>query len=78
MIERVHDSEWNALKEENVKGLLDVIYLISCKCCERVKWCNKWMHFNEVDKEGLRRREVYWKYVTCKEYEVSHSAIADS
>ena len=67
IVERVHDSERNALKEENVKGLLDVIHLISCEYCERVKWCNRWMHFNEVDKEELRRREVHWKYVTCKD-----------
>jgi hypothetical protein len=59
-----------------VKGLLEVIYLIVCEYCERVKWCNKWVHFNEVDEEELRRREVHWKYVTCKNCEVSHSAIA--
>ena len=73
----IYDSERNALKEENVKKLLDVMYLIVCEYCERVKWCNKWVHFNDVDKQELRRREVYWKYVTCKNCEVSHSAIAD-
>jgi len=67
--------ERNALKEENVKRLLDVMYLIVCEYCERVKWCNKWVHFNDVDKEELRRRKVYWKYVTCKNCEGSHSAI---
>jgi len=61
-----------------VKGLLDVIYLIICEYCERVKWCNKWMHFNEVDKEVVGRREVHWKYVTCKECGISHAAIADA
>ncbi len=60
-----------------MKGLLDVIYLIICEYCERVKWRNKWMHFNEVDKV-LRRQEVHCKHVTCKDCEASHSAIADS
>jgi hypothetical protein len=60
-----------------VKGLLEVVYLIICEYCERVKWCNKWMRFNEIDKEELKRQEVYWKYVTCKDCAESDSKIAD-
>ena len=41
-----------------MKGLLDVIYLIVCEYCERVKWCNKWGHFNEVDKEAAILAEM--------------------
>jgi hypothetical protein len=75
----VKEKEGKAMKETgpNVKGLLDVIYLIVCEYCGRVKWCNKWVHFNEVDKKELRKRKVYWKVVTCKDCEVSDAAIAD-
>ncbi len=61
-----------------MRRLLDVIYLIVCEYCERVKWCNKWVYFSEVDKEELRKREVYWKFVTCRDCEVSNTAIADA
>ena len=44
-----------------------MIYLIVCEYCGRVKWCNKWVHFSEVDKKELRKREVYRKVVTCKD-----------
>ena len=63
--------------DPDVKGLLGVIYLIVCEYCGRVKWCNKWVHFSEVDKKDLRQRKVRWKVVTCKECEASHAVIAD-
>ena len=63
------EEEGKAMKEndQNGKGFLDVMYLIVCEYCGRVKWCNKWVHFSEVDKKELRRREVYRKVVTCKD-----------
>jgi predicted nucleic acid binding AN1-type Zn finger protein len=51
----------------NIKRLLDVIYLIVCEYCGRVKWRNRWMHFSEVDKKELVKRKVYRKVVTCKD-----------
>jgi hypothetical protein len=75
----MNEEEGRAMKETepNMKGLLDVIYLIVCEYCGRVKWCNKWVHFSEVDKKDLRKRKVNWKVVTCKDCEAKHAAVAD-
>jgi len=53
--------------DQNTKGLLDVMYLIVCEYCGRVKWCNKWVHFSEVDKRELGKRKVHRKVITCKD-----------
>jgi len=63
--------------EPDMKGLLDVTYLIVCESCRKVKWCNKWVHFSEVDKKELGKRKMNWKVVTCKECEARHAASAD-
>jgi hypothetical protein len=68
LISIVREEEGETMKKtgQDVKGLLDVIYLIVCEYCGMVKWRNKWVHFNEVDKKELRKRRVCRKVVTCK------------
>jgi hypothetical protein len=51
----------------NTQRLLDVIYLIVCEHCGKVKWRNKWVHFSDVNKKELGKQKVHRKVVTCKE-----------
>jgi hypothetical protein len=39
----MNEKEGRAMKETepDMKGLLDVTYLIVCESCRKVKWCNK-------------------------------------